>query len=300
VLVQGTDGNFYGTTSAGGVQGSGTVFKITPGGAPTTLHSFCAQTNCTDGINPYTGLIQGTDGNFYGTTTSGGSNSFNGYGTVFKITGTGTLTTLYSFCPVGFSCTDGTSPDAGLVLGTNGTFYGTTSSGGAHNDGTVFSLSTGLLPFVETRPASGKEGAKIRILGQGFSSSSVVTFGGTKATTILILGTTSITATVPAGALTGAVTVTTGTTTLTSSQPFKVLPVITSFSPTSGAVGTSVSINGTGLMQTTKVAFNGISASFTKSDILITATVPAGATTGKIAVRTKGGNATSATVFTVN
>jgi len=303
-LVQGTDGNFYGTTSAGGVNsgGLGTVFKITPRGALTTLYSFCALNNCTDGITPYTGVVQGTDGNFYGTTTSGGSDLVSGYGTVFEITGTGTLTTLYSFCPLGFSCTDATSPDAGLVQGTNGTFYGTATSGGAHNDGTVFSLAAvGLGPFVETRPTSGKEGAKIRVLGQGFSNSSVVKFGGTQATTIVLSGTTSITATVPAWALTGAVTVTTGTTTLTSSQKFRVLPTIASFSPASGPVGTSVGINGTGLMQATRVAFNGTSASFTvNSDILITATLPTGATTGKIAVTTKGGNAASATVFTVN
>jgi len=301
VLVQGADGNFYGTTSAGGTHsGTGTIFKITPSGTLTTLYNFCAQNNCTDGINPYMGVMLGSDGNFYGTTSSGGSNSLSGYGSVFKITPTGTLTTLYNFCPAGFSCTDGLTPLAGLVQSTGGTFYGTTSTGGANDDGTVFSLSTGLLPFVKTRPTSGKEGAKIRILGQGFNSSSVVKFGGTKATTIVLFGTTSITATVPSGALTGAVTVTTGTTTLTSSQPFKVQPTITSFSPASGPVGTAVTINGTGLMQATRVAFNGISASFTKSDILITATVPTGATTGKIAVTTKGGDATSATVFTVN
>lgn len=167
--------------------------------------------------------------------------------------------------------------------------------------GAVFSLATGLNPFVKTQPTTGKEGAKIGILGQGFSSSSLVKFGGTKATTIVLSGTTFITATVPAGALTGAVTVTTGTTTLASSQTFKVLPTIASFSPTSGPVGTSVSINGTGLTQATRVKFNGTSASFTvNSDILITATVPTGATTGKIAITTKGGSATSATSFTLN
>ena len=69
VLVQGTDGNFYGTTSGGGAIGYGTVFKITPGGKLTTLHSF----DCTDGANPNAGLVQGTDGNFYGTTSIGGA-----------------------------------------------------------------------------------------------------------------------------------------------------------------------------------------------------------------------------------
>src|SRR5258708_2036351 len=212
--------------------------------------------------------MRSRDGTFYRPTSSGGSHSFNGYGSVFKITPTGTLTTLYNFCPAGFSCTDGLSPLAGLVQGTSGTLYGTTSSGGANDDGTVFSLSTGLLPFVKTRPTSGKEGAKIGILGQGFSSSSVVKFGGTKATTIVLSGTTSITATVPAGALTGVVTVTTSTTTLTSSQPFKVLPAIMSFSPANGPVGTSVTINGTGLMQASKLSSNPLSSSFPNTAIL--------------------------------
>jgi uncharacterized repeat protein (TIGR03803 family) len=304
-LVQGSDGNFYGTTYYGGDNGGGgTVFKMSSTGALTKLYSFCAQSGCTDGAGPLAGLVQATDGNFYGTTAGGGAN---GDGVVFEITRIGGLTTLYSFCSQP-NCADGYQPWAGLLQATNGTFYGTTLTGGTSTNcptyggcGTVFSLATGLHPFVKTQPTSGKEGAKIRILGQGFSSSSVVKFGGTKATTIVLSGTTSITATVPAGALTGVVTVTTGTTTLTSAQTFKVLPTIASFSPTSGPVGTSVSINGTGLTQATRVAFNGTSASFTvNSDILITATVPTGATTGKIAVTTKGGSATSATGFTVN
>ena len=123
-LVQGTDGNFYGTTLDAGAYGSGTVFKITPGGTLTTLYSFCSQTNCTDGANPYAGLVQSTDGNFYGTTGFGGANS---YGTVFKMTPSGTLTTLYSFCSQ-TNCADGNTPYAGLVQGTDGNFYGATGT----------------------------------------------------------------------------------------------------------------------------------------------------------------------------
>ena len=94
---------------------------------------------------------------------------------------------------------------------------------------------------------------------------------------------------------------TTGATTLTSTQTFKVTPAITAFDPPSGPVGTVVNIAGTGLMQATKVTFNGKSASFKViSDIEITATVPTGATTGKIGVTTKGGTAASAASFTVN
>ncbi len=75
-LVQGSDGNLYGTTYGGGAEPRvGTVFKITPGGALTTLYSFCAQANCTDGQQPYAGLVRGSDGNFYGTTLEGGANT---------------------------------------------------------------------------------------------------------------------------------------------------------------------------------------------------------------------------------
>jgi uncharacterized repeat protein (TIGR03803 family) len=141
-LVQGTDGNFYGTTYSGGANNScssacGTVFKINPRGRVTTLHTF----DGTDGANPFARLVQGTDGNFYGTTAGGGANLY--YGTVFKITPGGTLTTLHSFAgyPV-----DGSTPYSGLVQGTHGTFYGTTQVGGTNlcgefGCGTVYSLS---------------------------------------------------------------------------------------------------------------------------------------------------------------
>jgi uncharacterized repeat protein (TIGR03803 family) len=139
-LVQGTDGNLYGTTADGGANNGGTVFKITPTGTLTTVYSFCAQTACTDGALPYAGLVLGTDGSFYGTTGYGGANNC---GTVFSITPGGTLTTLHSF-----DGTDGANPYAGLVLATNGNFYGTTSEGGASTAcsfgcGTVFRITSG-------------------------------------------------------------------------------------------------------------------------------------------------------------
>ena len=140
-LVQATNGALYGTTSAGGASNVGTVFKITPGGRLTTLHSFCSQTNCTDGVAP-NGLVQATAGDLYGTTSRGG---VNGYGTVFKITPSGTLTTLYSFCSQGVYpyCTDGDQPSAGLVQAANGDLYGTTGFGGAAAYGTVFKITPG-------------------------------------------------------------------------------------------------------------------------------------------------------------
>ena len=297
-LVQATDGNFYGTTEAGGLHGYGTVFKITSSGTLMTLHSFCAvlvNGHCSDGAYPYyTPLVQATNGYLYGTTEAGGTD---GDGTVFQITTSGTLKTLHSFDGM-----DGSELYAGLVQDTNGEFYGTTSTGGTHGLGTVFSLEVaGLGPFVQTQTTSGKEGAEAGILGQGFSSSSVVKFGGTQATIKMLAGTTFITATVPAEALTGAVTVTTGTTTLTSPKTFDVLPTITSFIPESGPVGTSVTFKGTGLKQTTKVTFEGKSATFTPiSDTEVKAEVPTGAASGKIAVTTKGGSATTSASFTVN
>jgi len=133
-LVQGTDGNFYGTTEYGGAYNDGAVFKITPGGTLTTLHSFSGS----DGQWPHAGLVQGGDGNFYGTTERGGAS---GRGTVFKINPNGTLSTLYSFCPNGGKCADGYYPDAGLVQATDGNFYGTTIFGGASGYGTVFKIT---------------------------------------------------------------------------------------------------------------------------------------------------------------
>jgi uncharacterized repeat protein (TIGR03803 family) len=139
-LIQATNGDLYGTAIEGGANGQfGTIFKATASGNVTTLYSFCAQTNCTDGENPTAGLVQATNGDFYGTTKGGGAA---GYGTVFKISPSGALTTLHSF-----DNTDGANPYAGLVQGTNGKFYGTTFDGGGNLDscpegcGTVFSIS---------------------------------------------------------------------------------------------------------------------------------------------------------------
>ncbi len=139
-LVQGADGNFYGTTKGGGIfsdgDSFGTVFKITPTGALTTLYRFCAQGSpCPDGAWPHAGLVLGGDGNFYGTTSSGGDSSpvcEIGCGTVFKITPNGALTTLYRFCSQGMPCPDGAAPNAGLVQGSDGNFYGTTLFGGSY------------------------------------------------------------------------------------------------------------------------------------------------------------------------
>jgi uncharacterized repeat protein (TIGR03803 family) len=139
-LVQGSDGNFYGTTAASDGPAAGTVFQITPGGTLTTLHSFV----WTDGGSPYSGLALAINGTFYGTTFSGGLNN---YGTVFEITPKGTLTTLHSF---DFT-TDGANLWAGLIQATNGSFYGTTEYGGTYTYGTIFKITaSGTLTTVHT------------------------------------------------------------------------------------------------------------------------------------------------------
>jgi hypothetical protein len=132
----------------------------------------------------------------------------------------------------------------------------------------------------------------------------VVKFGGVASTTVTLSGTTYLTAKVPVGAHTGAVTVTTGSTTLTSPQTFKVRPKITSFSPPSGTTGTLVTINGSGLIQATAVKFGTVLATtFTVvSDSEVTADVPSGLAAGTvtISIATPGGTANSPTKFTVN
>jgi uncharacterized repeat protein (TIGR03803 family) len=291
--VQGTDGKFYGITSGGGPTNDGVIYRFTSSGAYTVLHSLSA---ATDGSTSQAGLMQATDGNFYGAASSGGS--LNG-GTLFKITPAGAFTVVYDFN--GNDDTDGADPESTLTQNTNGLLYGDTYNSPGNSYGIFYSLNIGAKPFVRLASASGVVASSVSIFGQGFSSQSVVKFDGIQATNVTLQGTTFITATVPVGALTGSVTVTTGSTTLTSNAIFKVLPKVNSFAPTSGPVGTSVVIKGVSLTQASAVKFDGVAAtSFTvNSDTQITAIVPTGAKTGKIAVTTKGGASSSSTAFTV-
>jgi uncharacterized repeat protein (TIGR03803 family) len=216
-LARGSDGTFYGTAYQGGIgscsSGCGTVFKITRDGAFTTLHTF----NGPDGMLPVAGLVQATDGNFYGMTTGGGSYSA---GTIFTISPNGALDTLHSFCSQS-NCDDGSAPFGALFQATNGTLYGTTSYGGKDNDGTVFSLSVGLSPFVAFVHDSGKIGSKVEILGQGFTGTSAVSFNG-MAANFVVHSDTYLTATVPSSATTGFVTVAAPGGTLQSNKQFRV------------------------------------------------------------------------------
>jgi uncharacterized repeat protein (TIGR03803 family) len=145
-LVFDQKGNLYGTTEFGGVSGSGTVFKLTPTGQETVLHSFCSQNNCTDGAAPLRGPIIDQKGTLYGTAYFGGAyyghcdDGGSACGVVFRITPKGKETVLYSFCPL-IDCTDGADPQAKLVFDQKGNLYGTTQYGGAHNNGAVFKLT---------------------------------------------------------------------------------------------------------------------------------------------------------------
>jgi uncharacterized repeat protein (TIGR03803 family) len=168
-LVQGNDGYFYGTTSAGGENGYGTVFKMSASGELTSLYSFGSVQDTNglpqDGSGP-NGLVQGSDGYFYGTTQYGGAYTVPfglGYGTVFRISTNGVLTSLYSF---GAQDTNGvildsTYPAGGLVQGSDGYFYGTTS-GTRRSSGTVFSISSNGVLTTLYRFTGGNDGANPR------------------------------------------------------------------------------------------------------------------------------------------
>jgi uncharacterized repeat protein (TIGR03803 family) len=263
-LVLGTDGNLYGITFAGGgssacAGGCGTVFRITLDGTLTTLHSF----ELSDGAYPDGKLVRGSDGNFYGTTNGGGTD---GWGVVFKITPQGAVTTLHSF-----DLTQGGAPWAGLVQAANGNFYGTTRYGGSANVGTLFEITP--------------QGA-FRMLQS---------FGGSKGTDPSG-GLLQATNGVFYGAAWGGGTVGDGT---IFSESAGFAPFVAAV-PTSGKIESTVMILGMNLEGATRVTFNGAPATFTvKSSTLITAVVPAEATTGVIEVGTPSGTTPSNVPFRV-
>jgi len=222
-LIQANDGFLYGTTAIGGRYGGGVAFRISLAGTFTLLRSMI---NVTYGSVPFEGVIQASDGNFYGANNGGGAGKGQGAaGTIFE------MTPKYVVSPIfDFTLAEGGSPFAALLQHTNGILYGDTYQGGSGNVspckteacGVFYSFSANLPVFVRALPNFGKVGSKIGILGQGFSASSVVLFNGVPATAVTRTGTTFLLATVPAGASDGYVTVTTGTTTLKSLKKFTV------------------------------------------------------------------------------
>jgi len=216
-LMQGTDGNLYGTTADGGCNNGcrGTIFRIDAKGQFTTLYDFEGDQGP---YTPYGRLVQATEGNFYGTSLFGQEAS---EGTVYEFSQTGAMTVLYNFNDYD----DGVSPRGGLTQHTNGVLYGTTSTGGFQGDccGTIYSMDLGLGPFITFVYSMGTVGQSGPILGQGFTGTTAVTFNGTPAS-FTVVSDTFIKATVPAGATTGYVSVSTPTGMLTSNVPFQVIP----------------------------------------------------------------------------
>jgi uncharacterized repeat protein (TIGR03803 family) len=266
-LIQGADGDFYGTTMSGGKHGAGTVFRMTGTGQVTILHSFSSGST-KSGSTPMGGVVQAANGKLYGVTFAGGANNLgtvytmsltgntqiihsfsvadqssspcdtlalatdrNFYGTasgcvngtcgtsiVFEVTAKGAFGVLHQFTP----STDGTSVSGPLYLDTNGTFYGTAGSGGPGGNGTIYSLNTGLAPFVSLSPSAGPVGTTVSIYGQGFSPSGMkVSFAGTQ-TKYTFLTANYIQAIVPTGAVTGQVSVKSSAGKLKSLQTFTV------------------------------------------------------------------------------
>jgi uncharacterized repeat protein (TIGR03803 family) len=337
-LIQTASGDFYGTTYFGGAFGGGTVFKITPSGALTTLYSFCAQVNCNDGVSP-NGLIQAANGDFYGTTNNGGTSVNCIYcGTVYKITPSGALTTLYNFCTQGGSlCTDGEAPDAELIHATDGNFYGTTSGGGASANctypggcGTIFKITpSGALTTLYSFCMQG-----VSVCTDGYSPSTALSQG----TDGNLYGTTYFGSTLFKITLGGTLTTLYDFCSQGYPCPDGFLPAAPVFQDTdgsfygttlvggadgyidggtiwrssvglgpfvetqtaSGEVGEGVKILGTDLTGATSVTFNGTATVFeVASPSLIVTKVPTGATSGRVSVVTPSGTLTSNVRFRV-
>jgi uncharacterized repeat protein (TIGR03803 family) len=293
-LVQGRDGYLYGTTEYGGAatNAAGVVFKLSTKGQITVLHSFDGS-GATDGFNLFAGLVAASDGNLYGTTAAGPGSP--GYGELFRISESGAYSIFHDF-----DGTNGQSPYPTPMQHTNGLIYGITSAS-TSGGGVVYSYKNSVAKFVSIMTTSGAAGQTLEVLGTDLTGATAVKFGGVSSS-FTVVSDTYITAVIPANGTTGPVTVTTAGGTLTSNKTFAITPVISSFTPASGPVGTTVTIAGTGFVGATQVTFGGVKAtSFTvNSGTHITAKVPPGAVTGKIAVKTGGGAATSKSSFTVN
>jgi uncharacterized repeat protein (TIGR03803 family) len=256
-LIEGTDGSFYGTTIGGGANKQGTFFKITSSGSLTTLYSFCSQPLCADGGYPESASIEASDGNFYGTTGNPATiykitpegvqttlhtfapgllpqaalvQAADGdlYGTavastpsvcgvIFRITLSGAFTAVRTL-----TCNQVGRGLAGLTQGTTGGFYGVSTSAES-GPGEIYSLCIGLGRFIETVYTYGKAGDKVQIIGRDLRGATNVRFNGVPAE-FKILTRYDITTTVPHGATSGPVTVTTPSGTLTSNAGFIVLP----------------------------------------------------------------------------
>jgi uncharacterized repeat protein (TIGR03803 family) len=321
-LVQAADHNFYGTTEFSGINNGGTIFRVNSEGVVTTLYSFCAKSQCRDGNAPIAGLVQGSDGFLYGTTTSGGNTTQDG--TVFKISTNGKLTTLYRFCSLA-NCADGSFPFGALVQGTDGNFYGTTLQGGASESnclgasgcGTVFRITpAGVLTTLYSfcaRPNCADGGAPTTLV-MGTDGNFYGTAGGGGGSPTCTGGCGTIFEVTLAGELTTLYSfcaqkgcpdgenpnsfmqatngsfygVTGGGGANNDGTLFNLATGLGEFVttlPGAAKVGVEIGILGTDLTGATSVTFNGVPAQFmVKLPTIILAQTPMGATTGTIQV----------------
>lgn len=335
-LVQGADGNFYGTTAYGGSStakeckgeftydvGCGVIFKVTSTGTLTTLHVFCLQLGCADGHDPNASLLQANNGLFYGTTTIGSGSSPQcpqGCGVLFQISASGAYKVLHKF-----NASDGVNPDAALTQGTDGQLYGATSSGGAYGHGTIFKISTAGA-FTKLHDFSSSDGE----FTQGFSQATDGNFYGTAADggangfgtifqfssggafSVLYNFTDSnqnpsapmvqhTNGTFYGATFQGGISNCAGGLSCGTVYSFSMgLGPFVAFVMKAGRVGVTAEILGQGFTGATNVAFNGIPASYkVRSDTFLTAKVPSGATTGYVTVDTPNGALTSNVAFEV-
>jgi uncharacterized repeat protein (TIGR03803 family) len=220
-LMQAGDGTIYGTTAEGGNitsnrdcgVGCGTIFELTGGGVISTLYAFSGEP--TDGGLAIAGLVEGTDGQLYGSTHTGGAFDF---GTLYRISTNGQYQLLYSFAQRIGAGADGT-----LVQDTSGLFYATTSGGGNSGEGSLYNLNMGLGPFIALVRYTGRIGQPVQILGQDLTGTTSVTINGVAATSFKVVSDTYMTAVVPTGATTGPVVVTTPAGSLTSNHNFQIV-----------------------------------------------------------------------------
>ncbi len=326
-IVLGSDGNFYGTTLQGGSDSLGVIFRITPDGSLTVLHNFTGRS--LDGGTPFSAPMQASDGNFYGVTWVGGV----GVGIIYRMSPSGTFGVFHTFCQLG-SCSDGAFPLGGITQGANGNLYGTTTSADDFNQGTIYQITLGgafttLYTFCQrigctdgTDPLSRMElGTNGELYGSTETGGSSICDGGcgtlfamTPAGSVTTLYQFCTVSGCPDGYLPQDQTVIQGTNgsfygsvplggTSNAGTAFKLSAGLRPFirtNPTSGAVGSTVTILGNGLNTASAVTFNGVAATFTAgSNTYLTATVPAGATNGKVVVVNSSGTLKSNLPFRI-
>jgi uncharacterized repeat protein (TIGR03803 family) len=270
-LLQLPTGNFLGVTAYGtqSTNGCGSIFQMTPKGALTTVYGF-ANTSA-QGCGPL-GLVAGPNGNFYGTATGGGPAND---GVIFELSRSGIVTVLHSFCSES-NCGDGSNPNVGLLLGTDGNLYGTTLFGGANGQGVIYQISSGgtyqvLYNFCSQfgcTDGSASNGSLIQGTDGNFYGATSNGGGSGNGGTVFQLS-------------------------------MGLAPFVTT-TPAYGKVSSRIAILGGDLSSASSVTFNGVAAQFkVEAPTLIVATVPSGATTGKVRVKTPNGTLVSNLAFRV-